>query len=433
MPPAARSWGPAVEISDATATSLRGDPAVGIDATGNAIAVWRETLGDNTRNLVMTTRHEAGGTWTKPMTIDNAVGNSGAPQLAIAPNGTAVVAFTQSASNQGGQQALVTNRFTGSWIGPSTIATTGLTPEDPFVALADDGEATVVFHAADDTYPRAWATRSSAAGVFDVPAVMKSNAQPGLFASVTASPDGDAVMTWSESAGGPSSTSLWASRHHAGTWSAPVRLSSDSGQVLGQIVLGTDASGDVLAIWAQRIGDGAAPYTLQSARMSGSTGAWSTPVTVNDGTHEVTGPRLSVNAAGEAAAVWFETNHGVLASRFSSSTSAWDAPALLQAASGQVAFPSPSVGIDAKGNVVASWVQPVGSSPLPRLFAAHLSSSDGGAAAWSAPIDLLPDPNATAYAAETQLSVDANGDAVLVWHEDSGPASTPGIWARVYR
>ncbi len=433
-PPTARSWGPAVMISDATATSLRGDPAVAIDATGNAVAVWRETLSDSTRNAVMATRHEAGGAWSKPMTIDNTIGSSGPPQLAMAPNGTAVAAFTQFASNQGGQQLVVTNRFTGStWGGPMTLSTTGLTPEDPFIALGDDGEATLVFRAADGTYPRPWAARSSASGVFADPVEMQNDAQPGLFASVTVSTSGDAVMTWIESTGAPSAAAVWASRHHAGVWDAPVRISPDNGLALVQAVLGTDASGDVVALWSQRVGDASTPYALRSARMNGSTGTWSTPITVSDGAHEVTGPRLSVNAAGEAAAVWFETNHGVVASRFSSSTSTWGAPVLLQAASGQVAYPSPSVGIDAKGNAVASWVQPTGATPAPRLFAAHLSSDAGATGTWSAPIDLLTDPSATPYAAETQLSVDASGEAVVVWHQDSGPSSTPGIWARIYR
>ena len=88
------------------------------------------------------------------------------------------------------------------------------------------------------------------------------------------------------------------------------------------------------------------------------------------------------------------------------------------------------MGVDAKGNAVATWVQPVGSPPRPHLFAAHLSSAGG---TWTAPINLLADANATPYAAETQVSVNAKGEAILVWHQQTDMPFATGIWARAYR
>jgi len=423
-----KTWGPAVEISNGMPINLRGAPQVGIDATGNATAVWLEALADHTRNAVWASHYSAGGAWSTPATIDNPVGSASAPQLAMTPSGTARVVFGQSESNQGGAQLLVTNRFTGAWGMPTTISSVGLNPDKPVIALAPDGTAAAVFTSSDGTFPRAWVTRSPAAGPWDAPVAMVSNMQPGWAPSVTVAANGDTVMTWTETDGGLSATSLWASRNQGGVWSAPVLLSTDGGAVLGSVSLGVDASGDVLAIWSQRLGT---LYTLRSSRMSASTGAWSVPVTVNDGTREVTAPRLGVDADGDGVAVWFETSYGVVASRFTSSTATWGSPVLLPARStGLVSFPVPNVGVDAQGNAVATWVQPVGSPPVPRLFAAHSSAVSG---AWTAPIDLLGGPSSSLYAAETQLSVNAKGEAVLVWHQDAGMTSTPGIWARVYR
>lgn len=427
-PTSDKAWGPAVEISNGAYIELRGSPQVGIDAAGNATAVWREALADHTRNAVWASHYSAAGAWSAPATIDNAVGSSSPPQLAIAPNGTALVAFGQSESNQGGGQLLVTNRFTGTWGTPTTVSSPGQGPDKPFVALGDDGAAAVVFTASDGTLPRAWAARSSVTGAWDAPMIMKSTAQPGWAPSVTVSTNGDAVMTWTETEGAFSDTSVWASRNQGGVWSAPSRISSDVGAVLGSILVGTDSSGDVLAVWSQRV---AGRYTMRSARMTASTGTWSAPVTVDDGTRDVTAPHLAVDAAGDAVAVWFETDHGVVASRFASATSTWAKPIVIQAKStGVVWFPIPDVGIDASGNAVATWVQAVGSPPRPHLFAAHSSPSDG---AWTAPIDLIADPSATPFADEAQLSVNAKGEAVVVWHQEAGTAAAPGIWARVYR
>ena len=428
VPGQGKAWGPAVEISHAGFANLRGSPQVGIDETGNAAAVWLEELGDNTRNAVWASRYTAGGAWSTPATIDNAVGSASAPQLAMTPSGTALVAFGQSASNQGGAQLLVTNRLAGTWGTPATASSPGQSADKPFVALGPDGAAAVVYSASDGTFPRAWAALAPAAGSWAAPTPIVSTAQPGWAPSVTITPAGDAVMTWTETAGPFSDTSLWATRSQGGNWDAPVRLSTDVGAVLGAILVGADARGDVLAIWSQKL---AGLYTLRSARRSADAGAWSAPVTVNDGTREVTAPHLSVDAAGDAAAVWFETDHGVVASRFTSSTATWDSPVVLQARStGLVLYPVPNVGIAAKGGAVATWVQSVGSPPRPHLFAAHSAAAGG---AWTAPIDLLADASATPYAAETQLSVNANGEAILVWHQDAGMPSAPGIWARVYR
>ena len=428
VPGSGRTWGPAVEISNPAIRDLQSSPQVGLDDAGNAVAVWRELLADHTRNAVWASRYSSGAAWSPPITIDNAVGNASDPHLAMTPSGTALVAFGQSETNQGGAQLLVASRFTGTWGTPVTVSTADHAPEQPFVAVGPDGAAAVVFSASDGMFPRAWAARASAAGAWDVPAVMESAVVPGWEPSVTVTTNGDAVTTWTETVGGVAETSVWARRNHGGVWDAPVLLTPDHGAVLGSVIVSGDATGSVLAVWSQRL---AGLLTLRSARMNAGTGTWSAPVTVNDGAREVTAPHVSVDPKGDAVAVWFETDRGVVANRFTSSTSTWGSPALLQARStGLVFFPVPRVGIDAEGNAVATWVQPVGSPPLPHLFAAHAAATGG---AWTAPIDLLADPSAVAYATEMQLSANAKGEAIVVWSQYAGTPAAPGIWARVYR
>jgi hypothetical protein len=146
----------------------------------------------------------------------------------------------------------------------------------------------------------------------------------------------------------------------------------------------------------------------------------------------VTAPHLGVDADGDAVAVWFETSYGVVASRFVASTASWSGPVVVQAhTTGVNDFPVPTVGIDARGNAVAAWVQAAGSTPRSHLFAAHLASASG---TWSAPVDLIADPDAVAYPADMQVTVNARGEAVVVWlqAQTTMPGVT-GIWARVYR
>jgi hypothetical protein len=428
-PPDGHAWGPAVEISNTPFSNLRGDPHVGIDAAGNAVAVWLEELADNTRNAIWASHYSGGGAWSPPATIDNAIGSASAPQVAMTPSGTAIAAFVQSDSNQGGQVNLVTNRFTGTWATPATLPNMGSNPDHHVLAVGIDGAATLAFQAPDAMFPRAWSARSSATGTWAPATVMGSNVQPGWWPAVTVAPNGEAVMTWTETTGGPSATSLWASRTAGGVWQAPALLTADVGQVLQAIVVGSDAAGNAVALWSQRL---AGLYTVRSAYLNAGTATWSAPVTVNDGKHEALAPALGVDADGDAVAVWSETEYGVVANRFTSSTASWSSPVVVQARStGGVAGTIPRVGVDAKGNAVAAWVSNVGSPPRPQLFAAHLASAGN---MWTAPIDLpLADPNATPYASETQLSINAKGEAMLVWHQQTDATAATGIWGRVYR
>jgi hypothetical protein len=426
--PDGHAWGPAVEISNSTVSNLRGDPHVAIAAAGDAVAVWLEELPDDTRNAIWASHYAAGGAWSAPVTIDNAVGSASAPQIAITPSGTAIATFAQSQSNQGGQVDLVTNRFAGSWGTPATLSFMGQNPDHRALAVGVDGAATVAFQTPDAMFPRAWSARSSATGAWGAATVMGSNAQPGWWPAVSVAPNGDAVMTWTETTGVPSTTSLWASRNAAGVWQAPALLATDTGPVLQSIAVGTDAGGNALALWSQRIGG---LYTLRSARMSASSGTWSAALSVNDGKREVTAPSLGVDAGGDAVAVWFEADSGVVASRFTSSTASWSSPVVVQARStGALGGSVPSVGLDAKGNAVAAWVQNIGGAPRPHLFAAHLAAAGN---MWTAPIDLLADPTATPFVSETQLSVNAKGEAILVWHQQTDATGATGIWGRVYR
>jgi hypothetical protein len=149
--------------------------------------------------------------------------------------------------------------------------------------------------------------------------------------------------------------------------------------VANAILVGADANGNTLALWSQRL---AGIATIRSARLDAATGGWSAPVTVNDGLHQAIAPYLAVDAEGDALAIWSEPT-GVVARRFLGSTASWASLVVVQGPSTGVGVSAtPLVGLDAKGNAVASWVQQVGSPPRPHLFSANLAAATG---TWTAP------------------------------------------------
>ena len=63
-------------------------------------------------------RYVAGSGWSNAATIDDTVGGSGTPQLAMTPGGVAVASFIQSTSTNGSGTRMIANRFDGTaWVG----------------------------------------------------------------------------------------------------------------------------------------------------------------------------------------------------------------------------------------------------------------------------------------------------------------------------
>lgn len=435
-----RSWGPSVLVSSGDPLHTPGYPQVGIDAAGNAIAVWQEALGLGVRNAVWASRHVAGGGWTAAATIDDTVGNGVEPQLAMSPAGAAVATFVQTTSNGGGNTRMLSNRFDGTrWATPGRINLLDAAIDfEHRVAIAPTGEATVAFNqAGDPAGRRAKVAGSNAAGAWGVPNALgapRSYAPQVAVASAT----GDAVMVWFVAAT-PSTGALWASGHHGAGWSVPVSLMS-SGQDMTNLRVRADAAGNAVAVWQERLG---ARTTVRAMRLDVASGVWSAPFSVNDGTRHAFEPELAMGDSGDAVVVWYEASDagqaaglidiGVVASRFDAGSASWRAAVRVQPA-GSSAGVLPKVALDRAGNAIALWLQAVpGYVDRQEVWT---SSVERDAALWATPVKLMTDPAAYALRGTSdapQIAVNASGEAVAVWFQRTDAPSALGIWARVWR
>lgn len=114
-------------------------PHVGMDAAGNAVAVWSDYSAGSNTLTIEASRRPAGGTWAPPVTLS--LNRPGArddfPTLSVNRNGNAVAAWTQI--NGGGVR---TARMSpgGTWSAESSISTSDMTPggADYHDAAVDD-------------------------------------------------------------------------------------------------------------------------------------------------------------------------------------------------------------------------------------------------------------------------------------------------------
>jgi hypothetical protein len=186
-----------------------------------------------------------------------------------------------------------------------------------------------------------------------------------------------------------------------------------------------DAAGNVVAVWVQdtnpydpgQSGGGPIIPNIWASRFSAASTTWSTPGRIGtaalSGTEGTERPRLAVNAAGSAVAVWRETRAGqssIIAARFTPSSGTWTAPLALDPNTQYADWPA--VAIDAAGNAQAAWTQKIDAAATNESgYTARMNAATG---AWSAP-ELIE--QATELVSTPQVGMDNNGRMLFAWKQ----------------
>ena len=427
-----KAWGPAVMLSTGDLHGTAIGPQVAIDTAGNAIGVWQESLGSAIRTAVWARRYVAGTGWGAATTIDGSVGASALPQLAMAPDGVAVASFLHG--SQDGSTRMIANRFDGAaWGGGLRLdLLDGVIDADHCLAIAPNGAAALVFNQSDNVAGRrATAALSTTAGAWAGPEVIGDAGSQAPQVAIAA--NGDAVMVWLVGDTGTTS-SLWASRRSGPFWSAPVRV-VPSVKGMASPRLRVDAAGNAIAVWVER----PTPRNeVHAARFTASSGTWNSPSMLNDVDAQAYEPELAMTAGGDTIVVWTQANDagqvtGIAARRYLAATAAWSGAMHVQP-TGASGGSLPRVVLDAASNAIAVWLQgAVGDATRLEVWAAAFDAQD---AHWALPTKLMTDPTAHIDGGESQaprIALNAGGDAVVAWVQRSDASPEPSVWARVYR
>jgi len=235
---------------------------------------------------------------------------------------------------------------------------------------------------------------------------------------------GNATVVWAQ-AKDTSWTVQAVERLAGGSWGAPAGLSAPASQVASaQIAI---AGSTVAAVWNRY--DGKNQIT-QAADRDPKTNAWSTPVSLSTSGRDSQSPRLAVNAAGDAVAVWasFGLSGWTTQRAYRPHGGTWLPAVPLQ--SSTVATAAPDVVIDGTGRATAVWAQTNGSGW--RVYA----SSRGPDGVWSKAVAISgPDAAGTIT---PQLALEGNDDVIAVWArkidtrsviESATRSSATGAWS----
>lgn len=349
------------------------------------------------------------------------------PSVALTSQNVGFVAWNEIAGDCG--RVWVNRNAGGTWGAATDIGTTQAI--DPHIAANDSGDAVAVWverewSAASCTGgisgAEVWVSRYSASSsTWTAPQRISQDA-PADFTMYGSSPlvaldaSGRALAVWLHAIStGP--TQIVYSRFNGTTWSAPAQVSNGLRNT-AEPTLGMDAGGNAVAVWRQDTNVSSPSVTnMWAARFNATSSAWSTSLQIGstdlgttDGTER---PRLAVNAAGNAVAVWREGRSAesrIVSARFAVSSGTWSAAAPIETGAPRADWPW--VAIDTNGNAQAVWVRKT--DPADANESAYAARFDAGSGVWSA-AQLIEQSGE--LPSTPKVGMEDSGRALIAWQQ----------------
>jgi uncharacterized repeat protein (TIGR01451 family) len=346
---------------------------VAMSPTGDAIAVWSRSNGANT--IVQAAGKPTGSeTWSTPVNLSVAGQNATLPQVAIDPNGDAVAVWLLS--NGTTTTVQTASRPTGgSWSSPTDLSESGQNAAQAQVAIDRAGDVIAIWERSNGTNTIIQAASRPAGGAWSVPENLSAAGQSATGPQVAVNGGGDTIAVWTRSNG----TNLIVQvtdRLAAGSWSTPIDL-SETGQNAAIPRIALNANGDSAVAW--RRSNGANEIIQAVTRPAG--GSWSSPTNLSETGASANQPRIAVDAAGDALAIWSRPNGGVFTQAASRPRGgSWSTPQNISEAGATF----PQLAIDPEGDAVSVWqrtngtntiAQAVGFATGPHLFSLSIPAS----------------------------------------------------------
>lgn len=400
----ANGWRPAAPLEhDDTTVAI--SPQVAFDASGNGFAVWIQG-GD-----VLMSRYTAtSASWSAALALDEGIDTAHQPLIAVdRDSGDAIATWTQS---DGVAESIYAARFdasSNSWSAPETLESSAnevdANPANAAVSISGS-HAAVAWIQSDGTHANIYLSRL-VAGSWTAPALIDANDQAGEQPGVAIDSNGNAIVVWRQRdptyGDGRINSRRWDNTTQ--TLGAVVQLNIN-GDRLPEIQF--DAQGNGIAIWS---GGG-----LYSSRFDVTSGQWSSEVTLHNQVGNAWNAQLSLDAAGNALAVWVEsdgTAESLYARRYNAAAGTWGNASLLETGNVNVSIDeAPTVSLSGGEGVVA-WIQ---DGPTKDVYARKLN-----AGTWEAATLLETYGGAGMGLVST---VDAAGNAAVLWVQaDSFPRS----------
>jgi hypothetical protein len=223
-------------------------PQVAIDANGNATAVWHQT--DGTRYNIWAARYGASGGWEAAALVEADTGDAVYPQVGVDANGNAIAVWEQ---RDGTRLNIAANRYSnGSWGTPALIESNDSGAAlKPQIGVDAAGNAFAVWVQEDAARLSIWSNHYTAGTTWGTAALLETdNTGDADDPKIAVNPSGVAHVIWKQR----DSTyyNVLASQFTPGSgWRTPTQIEGDASGDAQDPHIAINASGTVQAVWMQ--------------------------------------------------------------------------------------------------------------------------------------------------------------------------------------
>jgi hypothetical protein len=305
----------------------------------------------------------------------------------------------------------VRTRSAGGVLGSTqTLSASGASARDPDIAVDPNGNAVVVWQRSDGTHYRIQSRVRSATGTLSPIQTLSDAGQHAAYPEVGIDQGGNAVVVWQRS--GVIETRA---RSAGGVLSA-IQTLSDAAQAAQEPHVAVNPSGAAIFVWMRYgggTGCGGFPGCLFiQARARSTAGTLSAVQTLSQSGQHSDTPRVGMDPNGNAVFVWRRTdettdclnNSGCLRIQTRARSEAGVLSAVQTLSGPGYHTVSPSVGVDANGNAVSVWLGTMNVEARTRSAAGDLGDLQALGPGYDNPA----------------VAVDPTGDAVATWRRWNG-------------
>lgn len=416
--PAEASYVPGWGVAELIETDDSDDalyPSLAVDDEGNAVAVWEQS--DGARKNIWANRYAAGVGWGVPCRIEfEDLGDALRPDVGMDGAGNAVAIWRQS---NGVVHDVYANRYVAGvgWGSPVKIeANDAGSASECDLAVDRDGNAVAVWNQWETRW-NIWAnTYVVGEGWGEAQLLESDDTGDASDPKVAVDGSGGAIAVWSQSDG--SFRSIWSSTYSSDEgWADPVLVEMEDLGDAHEPSVAFDSHGNALAVWHQLDGT---RFNIMANRYDAETG-WGSPTQIDD--NEVTDSVravLAITPDGDAAAVWYQSKLSVTdvwaCSYFSGE--GWQTPVMLDDDDSGSAY-YPKVAVDSAGNALAVWYQSDGSRY--NIMSSRLTRGS----VWEDPVPVEAQNAGNAF--EPVVAMNDGGVAFSVWYQSD--SVTYSIWS----
>jgi hypothetical protein len=283
------------------------DPHVGIDSSGNVVAIWLEAGFAKASNLPIN------GSWSAPVTISNSGASS--LRLVVDPNGNATAIWFEA-----GVVKAVSQPFNGSWSAETSLSGSG-TATSPQLAVDTSGDVVAIW------------VQTSLTSVISIQSATKVfggswSATPDTISGATTSPsspfvsigaNGTVLAVWHSLSGSNDVINSSSKTISGGVWSTPISFFQGTATFshnYPKVIV--DANGNAHAIWFRFNQSGLAysNVVVLASQLSSGSSTWAIPTMLSI-TPSLRNPanlytRLGVDSNGNVVALWNSSYDGQL-------------------------------------------------------------------------------------------------------------------------